>query len=104
MALLALAEGRIDPGGCAGSGVTAAKTPAPDADPAAVAGHHTLLCRDRADAAAGLREHGIDDGTVAELLDDAGLYGDAQSSRVRVNVDDGSWFVDLFGSAPGSRR
>jgi len=60
-------------------------------------GHHTLLCRDRADTAAGLREYGIDDETITELLDSAGLHGDAQSPQVRVNMDGGSWFVDLFG-------
>jgi hypothetical protein len=57
----------------------------------------THLSKDRGEIAIALLEHGLDGEQVTELLDYAGLHGDAQVERARVAFDGESWTVDLFG-------
>jgi hypothetical protein len=56
----------------------------------------TLESEDRGEVAAALLGHGLDEEYVRELLDLAGLEGDAQSAWVRVAFDGATWFADLF--------
>jgi hypothetical protein len=65
----------------------------PQAKPA---GPRTLESEDRGEVAAALLGHLQDDEYVTELLDLAGLEGDAQSAWVRVAFDGVTWFADLF--------
>lgn len=60
-------------------------------------GPRTLLSRDRGEITAALLGHLQDEEAVTELLDFAGLHGDAQTTRARVAFDGETWTADLFG-------
>lgn len=56
----------------------------------------TLLSRDRGEVTAVLATHLGDEALAIALLDEAGLHGDAQVTRAKVQADGDGWMVDLF--------